>query len=108
MARPDQGFTGVEGLAGAALAPLGVAAMLQQHAMALVPVGLQHQGRPEPGGQVQGPKTQMAVLMPPIPSSFQGPKLADGQRLRKNLLALDRVGTGGKTLAKGVIQDNTG
>jgi hypothetical protein len=67
MSRADQGFTGMEGLAAVALAPLGLALVLQQHAMALVTLGLQQQGRTEPGGQVQGPEGKMAVLMPPIP-----------------------------------------
>ena len=77
MARTDQGFTGVERLAAAALAPLGLAPMLQQHAMTLVAMGLQQQGRTEPGGQVQVPATQMAILMPPIRFSPKGLDLAD-------------------------------
>ena len=77
MTRTDQGFTGVERLAAAALAPLGLAPMLQQHAMALVPVGLQQQGRTEPGGQVQVAATQMAILMPPLSFSPKGLDLAD-------------------------------
>jgi len=82
--------------------------MLQQHAMALVPVGLQQQGRTEPGGQVQGAEIEIAILMPPIPITFKGLDLADWQRLTKNLAALDRVGTGGKALAQGVVQENNG
>jgi hypothetical protein len=77
MTRTDQGFTGVERLAAAALAPLGLATMLQQHAMALVPVGLQQQGRTEPGGQVQVAATQMAILMPPIRFGPKGLDLTD-------------------------------
>jgi hypothetical protein len=77
MTRTDQGFTGVERLAAAALAPLGLAPMLQQHAMTLVPMGLQQQGRTEPGGQVQVAATQMPILMPPIRFSPKGLDLAD-------------------------------
>jgi hypothetical protein len=51
--------------------------MLQQHAMALVPVGLQQQGRTEPGGQVQVAATQMAILMPPIRFGPKGLDLTD-------------------------------
>jgi hypothetical protein len=51
--------------------------MLQQHAMTLVPMGLQQQGRTEPGGQVQVAATQMAILMPPIRFSPKGLDLAD-------------------------------
>jgi hypothetical protein len=108
MTRTDQGFTGVERLAAAALAPLGLAPMLQQHAMALVPVGLKQQGRTEPGSQVQVPETQMAILMPPICFGSKGLDLADRQRLGKNLAALERIGTGGKTLSQGVVQKNNG
>jgi hypothetical protein len=108
MTRTDQGFTGVERLAAAALAPLGLAPMLQQHAMALVPVGLQQQRRTEPGGQVQVAATQMAVLMPPIRFSPKGLDLADRQRLGENYAALERVRTGGKTLVQGVVQENNG
>jgi hypothetical protein len=77
MTRTDQGFTGAERLATAALAPLGLAPMLQQHAMTLVPMGLQQQGRTKPGGQVQLPATQMAILMPPIRFSPKRLDLAD-------------------------------
>jgi hypothetical protein len=82
--------------------------MLQQHAMALVPVGLKQQGRTEPGSQVQVPETQMAILMPPICFGSKGLDLADRQRLGKNLAALERIGTGGKTLSQGVVQKNNG
>jgi hypothetical protein len=108
MTRTDQGFTGVKRLAAAALAPLGLAPVLQQHAMALVPVGLQQQGGTEPGGKVQFPETQIAILVPPIRFGPKGLDLADRQGLGKNSAALDRVGTGGKTLVQGVVQKNCG
>jgi hypothetical protein len=76
--------------------------------MALVPVGLQQQGRTEPGGQVQVPATQMAILMPPICCVPKGLDLADRQRLGKNSAALERVGRRGKTLVQGVVQENNG
>jgi hypothetical protein len=82
--------------------------MLQQHAMALVPVGLQQQGRTEPGGQLQVAATQMAILMPPISFSPECLDLADRQRLGKNFAALERVRTGGKTLVQRVVQENNG
>jgi hypothetical protein len=108
MTRTDQGFTWVERLAAAALAPLGLAAMLQQHAMALVPLGLQQKGRTEPGGQLQVPAAQMAILMPPICFGPKGLDLADRQGLGKNSAALERVGAGGKALVQGVVQENNG
>ena len=76
--------------------------------MALVPVGLQQQGRTEPGGQVQGPEGKVAILMPPIPFGPKGLDLPDRQSFGENLAVLARVGTGGKTLAQGVVQENTG
>jgi len=76
--------------------------------MALVPVGLQQQGRTEPGGQVKVPATQITILMPPIGFGAKGLDLADRQRPRKNAAALERVGTGGKTLVQGVVQETNG
>jgi hypothetical protein len=40
-------------------------------------MGLQQQGRTEPGGQVQVAATEMAILMPPIRFSPKGLDLAD-------------------------------
>jgi hypothetical protein len=55
---------------------------------------------------VQVTETEMAILMPPISRGPKGLDLADRQRLGKNSAALEGVGTGGKTLVQGVIQEN--